>query len=381
MKKTKFITLFFLIFLQFNVFGKVKNAVTFGNHAERIPTIENNIYRIFMDMNGHFYPENIISDQELKTGGQSQLSLWAKNYPRKFELIAQSYKLNNTTYTERNYDILQDSIRSSITNRINQFEFQNQTWLIHGFRKKITKDETDGLKVESPSSDFGNLECRNRISTYTSNNDIENLFIEVYWDGKYMTRGGLIRMIKIGFLFKNHAIPNALNCGYALRKIFKETECQKVKIITHSTGTYVVSNLLFNIEPTSNNLQTPKQSDIRIAYTASASPGIKHFKNYYNRSTDIDYQKKDNYSILNFINKSDFVLLKKKGFIKLPKLLGNTTLGCDFKGESKKLKEYFTKNYPNSKYTEAYNKYNADHWFKSYIKSKGFDYVLNFLYN
>ncbi|MBT4339193.1 MAG: hypothetical protein HOD63_11425, partial [Bacteroidetes bacterium] len=271
-------------------------------------------------------------------------------------------------------------IRNKIIKRINEFRVQNQTWLIHGFRKQTTKDESDGFKEEYPSSDFENIECRKRITSYVTSDEKKTLFIEVYWDGKYLPRGGLIRTIKLGFLFKNHAIPNAKNCGYSLRSIFNKIVCQRINIITHSTGTYVASSLLFNVSPSFIDLQTPPQSDIRVALTASASPGIKLFSKYYDRNTAFAFQEEDNYSVLNFINKNDFVLLKKKGFIKFPKLLGNTTLGCDFKDESKKLKEYFELNYPNSSYSEGYNTYNGDHWFKSYTKSDGFEVVMNFLY-
>jgi hypothetical protein len=333
-----------------------------------------------MDMNGDYYPENKISDEELKKSGQSQLKIWAKKYPIQFGEIAKSYNLNNTIYSEENYSILQDSIRSIITNQINNYRSQNLTWIIHGFRKKTVKDETDGFKVEYPNSNFENLECRNRITTYLLNKEMKTVFIEVYWDGKYLPRGGLLRTIKLGFLFKNHAIPNAIECGYSLRKILNKIECQKNNFISHSTGTYVISNLLFNLSPEYADIKTPHQMDIRIALTASASPGKKLFKKYYNRNTELNYQETDNYSILNFINKNDFVLLKKRGFIKLPKLLGNTTLGCDYKSESKKLKEFFEMNFPNSTYSEAYNNYNGDHWFKSYTKSDGFEDVMYFLY-
>ena len=149
--KIKFgILITFLLSIQLSGYAKVKHAVTFGNHAERIPTKEGNIYRIFMDMNGDYYPENKILDTELKKSGQSQLKIWAKKYPIKFGEIAKSYNLDNTIYSEENYLILQDSIRSVITKQINDYRSQNLTWIIHGFRKKTVKDETC-LLYTSPS--------------------------------------------------------------------------------------------------------------------------------------------------------------------------------------------------------------------------------------
>jgi len=68
------------------------------------------------------------------------------------------------------------------------------------------------------------------------------------------------------------------------------------------------------------------------------------------------------------------------GTIKLPRVLGNTTLGCNFKNESGKLKDYFAENFNSSYYGEGYNRENAYHSFSTYIGSEGFVDVLRFLY-
>ena len=362
-----------ILFAFFHLNAQVKNAVVFGDHAQIIATRDYNIYRVFMDMNGDFYPENNISNEEMKVSGESQLAVWSKSFPDKFQNIATSYNLENTDYSELNYHILQDSIRASIIQSVNRFGTKEQTWLMHGFRKQLTDENIDN--VTSPSE---YAFCRGRINNYISDSS-ENSYVEVYWDGKYMLKGGAMRMIKVGRLYKKKAIPNAKKCGYALRNIFHQLECQKTNLITHSTGTYIASSLLFN-RSKEDTLPTPNQSDIRIALTASASPGKKLFKNYYLRNTAFDFRGHDNYALFNFINEKDEALLKSRVAIKFPKLFGNTTLGCNYHGESEKLNTYFTEHFPNSIYCEGYNVTNQRHWFISYVQSEGFEDVLNFLF-
>jgi len=242
MKKAHLLSILLLFIFLNHANANVKHSVVYGEHSTKIKTIENNTYRIFMDMNGDYYPENVISNQELASEGKSQLAIWSKKYPNKFQSIAQSYNLINTTYSEDNYSILQDSIISTITRGINQFKTSQQTWIIHGFRKKISNEN-----IDNSTSTLENKICRNRINDFLLDS-LDNLNIEVYWDGKYLKRGGLIRTIRLGFLFKNKAIPNAKHCGYSLRNVFEGIQCQHINIITHSTGTFVGSSLLFNLK-------------------------------------------------------------------------------------------------------------------------------------
>lgn len=374
MKKSLLFFYFTFFALQFQVFAKVKNAVVFGEHSKIVQTMENGTLRIFMDMNGDFYPENVISNNELETTGNAQLAIWAKKYPAQFQKIAQSYRLEITTYSKFNYIVLQDSIRQNLLRTINKQGRIIQTWVIHGYRKKITNENADNL-----TSTYENSLCRKRIKPYVVN-DSGHLFVEVYWDGKYLLTGGVKRVIQLGRLFKKKAIPNAQQCGYGLRRLFSGIQCQRINIITHSAGVHVVSSLLYN-KMRGFSLPTPSQKDIRIAITAAASSGKKHFKRYYKRNTNLDYAASDNYTLFNLINENDFVLLKRIGRLHFTKVLGNTTLGCNRKSESQKLKSYFEKKYNNSIFLEGYVTQSRNHLFKAYIASTGFNGVLKFLYN
>ena len=369
----KYSALFIFLMVQFHLVAQVKNSAVFGDHAKEFPTFENKVYRVFIDMNGDFYPENDISNDELTNSGQSQLVEWAKAFPEKFKVIATSYNLENTIYSERNYNILQDSIQSVIVRTINGIEATQQTWMVHGFRKKMTSENADNF---SSYSDY--VVCRDRINKYVSDSSTLS-YVEVYWDGKYLLKGGAIRMLKLGRLYKKKAIPNAKNCGYALRNIFSKIEKEQINIITHSTGTYVACSLLFN-RTKKDSLATPNQKDIRIVLTASASPGKKLFRHYYDRNATCDYVSKDNYSLFNFMNENDVALLKSKVAIKFPKVFGNTTLGCNYHHESEKLKEYFKIHFPNSSYSEGFNTSSERHSFIYYVQSEGFKEVLQFLF-
>lgn len=347
----------------------------FGDHIKHVKTLENGVYRIFADMNGDFYPENIIEESELRNKGKSQLCIWAKEFPNKFKDIAESYHLINTDYSERNYLILQDSIKNSIAKTINKNSSNRQTWIIHGFRKRLYRKENDSKDNKTSVED--NAIGVSKINNYL---DKKELIIELYWDGRYGKTFTLRQKVKMGNVFKKEAIPTAQKIGYSLRDIFSKIKCPNINLISHSTGTHVVCNLLFNVNKNYTS-PTPHQN-IKVALLASASPGKKLFKNYYERNSTIDFNKNDNYKILNVYHIDDFVLLKQKqksfvkGSIKIygPKFssfLGNTRLGCNRFNEAFKLKKYFERKFPHSyfEYSRLKDK-GRTHLFSSYMDSK-----------
>jgi hypothetical protein len=349
----------------------VKSAL-FGEHSNYVKTIEGNVYRIFMDMNGDYYPENFISDKEIEVEGKLQLKIWSTEFPKKFSEIAKTYNLIETAYSISNYEILQDSIIAKTSMNINKISNAQQTWLIHGYRKKLYNPEG----IHDKTSLYDNQQVRNRIDNHLDNPK-SNLTIEVYWDGKYdIFYKGLKSKINLGKIFKNKAIPNANKCGYSLREVFKKINAPEINIISHSTGTHFVTSLLFN-KSTNQSFETPSQI-IKIALVASASSGSYLFKNYHNRNTNINFKTADNYTIINFYNKKDNVL-RKGGF---PRRFGVTTLGCNFRNESEKLKKHFELNYPNSTYKEyfANEQPPANHFFWRYTNSPEFTKVLTLLY-
>lgn len=209
-----FITKFIFSFLIFsytvsiNAQTRIEKAVLFGEHAIKEPIIPKDVIRIFLDRNGHYYPDNIILDNELKNKqkGKTELHTWAKNHSGKFKAIAKSYNLLHTNYNNETYKTLQDSIVNRLSRKINNHKSHYKTFLIHGFNKqfynksKNKKSITDNLQIEKTIKE-----------NYTPNKN--HLFIEIYWDGLYAEK----RLLQ-GKIFAFNSLPNAKRCGYSLRK-------------------------------------------------------------------------------------------------------------------------------------------------------------------
>ena len=348
--------------------------VLFGEHSEKIFYDIKQEYHIHIDQNGDFYPKQKIVDSDLRSRGENQLKIWAKEYPDDFEKIAREYNLNETSYSTQNFEILQDSIKLDIANSINFYsKSKPQTWLIHGYRKNLYQRENN---IDNTSlSD--NIKVKNRINKFlVEKSKNQPYYVEVYWDGKYMFFNKK-SAIKLAKMFKK-AIPNAQNSGYSLRDIFKKIDKENINIITHSTGTHVATDLLFNArENFSYSKPTPNQK-INLILVASASSGKKLFDNFHKRDSKIDYTSKDNYKIINAYNKKDNVLRLNM----LYPFRASTKLGCNYRNESGKLLKYFNKNFSNSEYIEVPITYRggAPHYFHNYINNKGFEEVLKMIY-
>ena len=337
-------------------------------------------YHIHIDRNGDFYPNVKISDTELKEEGKNQLSVWAERHPKRFEAIAKTYLLRQTAYSAESYRILQDSIIADISRSINRFsEGKFQTWLIHGFRKKMYEPVYDGDKTSVADNDQIKERLRAHINV---NSRKENYFVEVFWDGRYLRNQGILSAIKLAEMFKR-AIPNARNCGYALRSIFKNLESKKINVITHSTGTHVAAHLLFNVMSRFEYMQPTPDARINLVLVASASSGKKLFDNYYDRNTSFHFEAGDNYKVINVYNKRDGVLRKNMWYPSR----ASTKLGCNYRKESDKLYDHFSKVFPHSSYLECPNTFDiprpprtANHTFTNYVEHKSFDVVLNIIF-
>jgi len=375
MKRLIFLVLLF--FIGFNTFGaKVKRAVLFGNHTQVTATSDSLTYRIFMDMNGDYYPEQFIDNTEIRNEN-SQLRLWAANHEDKFSLIAESYHLQQTAYSMKNYWILQDSIIASISKSINRKsrEFSSLTFLIHGFRKRLARPTGD---LDNSTSLIDNEKVKQGFNKINNT----SFFVEVYWDGKYETTSNYW---VFGRMFKKEAIPNATNTGYSLRRVFSKIDKQDIRVVSHSTGTFVSASLFFNKEKCQENgFNTPSQEKIDIVLMASASPGKKLLKRYYHRNTTIDYKIQDNYRLINAYNPNDPILKKKYVWYipAAPRITGNTALGCNWKRESNKLDNYFKKHFQNSTFNGFNFKDNGyNHYFYNYSKNPELKHLIFHLEN
>jgi len=364
----------FLIFAQ-NETKEAHEWVLFGEHTTKVHYNIEEEYHIHIDKNGDFYPDQFISDDDIRDKGNNQLRVWAKEYPKDFSKIAMTYHLNDTLYSALTYNILQDSIVANIARNINYYaRNKSQTWLVHGFRKNLYQVQKGNIDSTSLAD---NKIVKNHINNYLNKRSKETpYYVEVYWDGKYMFLN-LKTPIKIAKMFK-HAIPDAKNAGYALRDVMQQIKCQNINILTHSTGTYVGANLLFNISDDFNYIKPTPTQHINLVLVASASAGKKLFKNFYQRITEFDYKTKDNYTIINAFNKKDVVL---KINLLYP-ARASTKLGCNFMNESGKLTKYFSKNFTSSTFIQKRIKYKgvSPHFFYHYVGHPTFQNVFELIY-
>ncbi len=348
--------------------------VLFGEHLSKVNYDIENEYHLHLDQNGDFYPDFKILDNDLRDKGKNQLVVWAKEFPIQFALVAKQYKLEQTNYSVENYSILQDSIQSNIAKKINLYSNEkSQTWLIHGFRKNLYQPAT----YVSRTSLIDNRTVKKRINTHLKESSKkQTYFVEVYWDGKYIFFSKR-NAIKLAKMFKK-AIPNAKACGYSLRSVFNKIDSDSITVITHSTGTFVGTNLLFNVDEKFNYTKPTPNQTIKLVLVASASPGKKLFKHYYSRNTTFNFKENDNYTIINAFNTKDNVLRINL----LYPLKASTKLGCDYRNESGKLLNYFNKNFQNSTYLEFSIPYTnrASHYLHSYVNHPDFKAVFNTIY-
>jgi len=353
----------------------IADAVLFGEHNAAVATSEEGIYRVFMDMNGDLYPDYPISDTALAKAGNSQLRTWAQAFPEQFVAIAQHYDTSISNYSEANYQNFQQKVLQQVLEDLNQGDEDIQTWVIHGFRKKMY-----GLDAHhyTRTSLTDNKVVQKVISTQQARHDVKHRTVELYWDGKFKeVERGFSGALELGRIFRDESIPNAVQCGYALRKVFQGLEQDRINILSHSAGTFVASALLFNLDE-QEHLPTPNQEEIRLALVASASPGVALFKDFYRRQSSVDFRQKDNYAVMNVVNEND-VVLRKGG---LARKFGDTSLGCNFKGEATELKAYFESHFSATFFDHVFvTSSGYSHFLSSYVQAPEFGSVWDFLFD
>ena len=301
---------------------------------------------LYFDKEGNLYPDYFIPDTSLMKSNSS-LSEWYSKHPVDFQRIAADYNCRLENCTDSTIQILNDTIISRITNKINNLQPTGNSisFLIHGFRKPYK----DLPSEYSSPEDFQKLETS--MSKFLKT---PTTYVEVYWDGMYGCCFGT-NPAKNTYLFQlfEQAQNNASRIARNFRRVLCKIKTDNVNIITHSLGAKIATEALFNHNSAFAQIPTPSNRRINICLIAPAIDGLGVFKDYYNRKTPLDYKNGDNYHVAIVYNENDFVLLKgiRKLFIRLgpgPFKHGITTLGCNYKNEAVKLKTYFQTNYPKS---------------------------------
>ncbi len=290
---------------------------------------------LYFDQQGTVYPDYMIADSSLRRCS-GNLADWYQCHPSEFGEICKSY---NCTLNSKE---LQDSVVAQVTRKINAKNLQTVTFLIHGYRKSF-------LDIEKGISSVREFEIlEQKLDFLTLEND---LYIEVYWDATYNCCFSSNKK-KNDSLFRQFEIAqqNAPKIGLSLRKIISGIGAEKINIVGHSLGCKVAVSSLFDIVP--SQVKTPDNARVNLCLIAPAIGGKETFSHFYERNTDLDFRKEDNYHVYILYNENDFVLKKKDNKMGLfgPGTVkyGETTLGCNHRKEAVKLVDYFADNFPNS---------------------------------
>ncbi len=337
------LTTIVLIFQTAEVGARAVRAhpVCMGKHLRKMQPAPVNVARVFLDKEGHYYPDCALPDWQLRQCNASLFD-WYRSHPERLDEICAAYGVKVATLkdTDRVLNSLNGSIIDSLVRSINKraADYDVVAVSIHGFRKK----PYNNCDIFTRSS---RIDSRRLEASINENTGKKVFYIELYWDCQFVN---LIHamLFNSGYkMFHDYGVPNATVAGIALRNVVSRIEKQDVAIVTHSLGARVGCALLFN---TGANVAeeikspTPAQTNVSVLMIAPAV-GADLFSNYFHRSAGKTLPG-DNYHPGIVYNHNDLVLQKhtKFWFIKIGNLtardLGPTTLGCDYEGDIDKLR-------------------------------------------
>lgn len=329
-------------------------AVVFGALAQRLEASRPTPLQIYIDRDGSLYPSDgpPIRDAVLgrKRTGQGYLLRYYSNSPAELTAVYAAHSITPPPDAIEGWPALQRKLRVETATRINnQLDKLGATStlvvLVHGFNNTATEARTSYAEVEKQLTANGLPKGPYQV-------------LEVYWDGRHAA---------IPFFFR-YAQPNAQFAGLAMRGIINQiSPTHPIRILTHSLGTLVGCNMLWNITTTmggrgvtavedsnlrfwqtlqatkpdgttqarfyyqqacrdSTDYRTPTHPDIRLGSIAAAVPG-QTYDDYLDRTpaslgTDGLYRR----VVLSY-NPTDKVLNKFWVFAPMNRYYGITTLG------------------------------------------------------
>ena len=367
----RFALLLIGLFTCLSVFSQ--EPVLYGERSDNFQS-NNTTTRIFLDRHGDFYPDVIIKNEDLKNSNYNLRDYYDQN-DSGIAVDQEIYDVTNRKFKYTTFLRLQDSIEQRAIRQLNsKLESDTELYvLIHGFRKPL----------EHVSTGTNSIEDYNLVKAAILKNRPESNihFLEVYWDGTYINiKPSIGGMVKLGKLFKKQALPNATRVGLGLRKLISRIDHPRIHIIAHSLGAQVANNVLWNANEESDGLTPAQKIEVCLIAPAIAR---KPFRKFMNR-TGIGYLDSDNYDYSIIYNERDIVVAKSnfgdRRYFRFTRLFGNTKLGCNCSREAIKVKNMFSRRYPNSTVqlydaTEVGN----NHRWGAYVQSPAFvDYITSF---
>lgn len=349
---------------------------------------EKSVTKLIFDRYGKIYP-NLSIDNNLLKKNYSSLELYYKN---NLEILKRDLeeldveideplsKKNSKLYFEK----LQQKSFKDVISRINISDFDEITFLVHGFRNRY------GYALSSY------LNAENAITS--AKPAINHHFVEVYWDGLTWTKYNAIKVW-------DNAQAHSYLVGLELRKVLSEVESESIKILAHSTGANLICTALFNqtskmsrkdkkefqtiyLDKLNNPSYLTPSTSVSVALIAPAIPGFSTFIDYDERNTSSDSSESDNYNLIISLNEYDPALTKGNflGEAAIKTGFGSTSLGC-LKEEQDKVKELFKKEFKTLNrplfidFSITSNNYRQNvHELAAYIKNPKFEQVLEELY-
>lgn len=341
------------------------------------------VFRVFLDRNGHLYPDALIPDDAIRAQDAS-LWEWSVHNPRDFKRILFEYAIdgNSATHAEL-FEALQQKVAQAYQEQI-QLAMKGAgtlNVLIHGFRKAVHSEQSSRTSVD---------DLRSLREALMKVDDPDDYYLEVYWDGTFDCCFGtkLKENARLFELFETEARHNAVAAGYGLRRVVSELQIPNLNVLTHSLGARVGMSLLFEAYTHTGLPEeiwpTPQQEQVKLLLIAPAIDGKEEFSHYQDRCSKLPFIDEDNYEIMVIFNRKDFVLRKKDPMLYLfgpgARGKGSTRLGCD-RGKMihKVQRKLRALGAPDALQTIDFRSMGRCHLMKCYVRNPLFEGALEFL--
>lgn len=341
------------------------------------------VFRVFLDRNGHLYPDALIPDDAMRAHNAS-LWEWSIHNPRDFGQILYDYAIDGNTGThEQHFETLQQKVAQAHREQIQLGMHGSGTLnvLVHGFRKAVHSGQSSRTSVD---------DLRSLREALMKVDEPDDFYLEVYWDGTFDCCFGtkLKENARLFELFETEARHNAVAAGYGLRRVVSDLQIPNLNVVTHSLGARVGMSLLFEAYSQTDlpgeKWLTPQQKQVKVLLIAPAIDGKEEFSHYQDRCSKLPFTEEDNYEVMVVFNRKDFVLRKKDPMLYLfgpgARGKGSTRLGCD-RGKmiNKVQRKLQSLGAPDALQTIDFRSMGRCHLIKCYVRHPLFEGALEFL--